>query len=1005
LKKDRFSRIKDILFEVSDLPPDKRKAYLDESCKDDPELRQEVEALLALDDDRLELLKTGGALQFDPEYLSTPADMVGKTISHFQIEEEIAVGGMGVLYRAFDTRLHRHVAIKVLRAGLLNDPVSRERFIREARAASALNHPGIVTVYDIGEDSGIDYIVMEYVEGNTLDEVIPVDGLPFKTVTSYALAMSEALVIAHDNGIVHRDLKPSNIMITEEGNIKILDFGIAKWLGEVPGEGTRVSADTGITEEGSTIGTLGYMSPEQVEGRDIDFRSDIFSLGVVFYKMITGKSPFSRDTTAVTIHAVVYDDPEPLEKYREDAPEELQRVVNRMLAKDREDRYQATLELVDDLRSFHKGHDVQHAPPVTDKRTKVKSLAILYLRNLGSEDDEYLSYGITEDLIVDMTRIGTLRVAPMRSILKHKDSDEDLEEIAKKLDVKLILDGSIHRTESSVRISAQLVDVETGKNLWANRWEELSDNLPEVKQSLAQGINRALEVGTTAVKAAQAGKPEAQDPRAYEYYLRGKYTFDRKKDDADIEVALGLYRQALSLEPSLLAAQAGIAELLIGKSEYEEANKVLSLALADSRKRGLMADEAVILRLYARSLNFLSYWDKALEYEEKALDIMKELNDLAGEAEVLGDLIFTLTKRSRFAEALVFSKRALDIHRNLEDKSKSAWGLRKMGSLYLQMGDYDRSLALAEDALEFARKRGDLPLEEACTTDIGIIYEYTGNHDEALSQFEQSLRIATKLGNQDGRASSFGCIGMVHLSKGNYRKALEVFNKSSIINKEIGERSSVALSLDNIALIHNILGEYDLTIKTAREALAIAEELDYPLIVAAANQTLGETHFYKGDYETALEYCLIALKICNQSGLRRDLTWCHASLCELYYHQKGYDLCREHAGKAQVIAKEIGEKEPWLKASAYLAFLMVHEGQFQAGIKRLREIVEESESHGDPRFILNARRLLGQTLMGYGHDDKDREEGRTVLKEALDMARSKEVAYELKWIGDILASV
>jgi serine/threonine protein kinase/Tfp pilus assembly protein PilF len=1005
LKKDRFSRIKDILFDASNLPPDKRKAFLDKSCKGDPNLRMEIETLLTHDENRMEILNTGGVFSIDPEYLSTPADMVGKTLSHFQIKEEIAVGGMGVLYLAIDTRLHRHVAIKVLRSELLADPAGRERFVREARAASALNHPGIVTVYDIGDDSGIDYIVMEYVEGHTLDELIPAEGLPFKMVTSYALAMSEALVIAHDKGIIHRDVKPSNIMITEDGSVKILDFGIAKRLGEVPGEGTRVSADTGITEEGSTIGTLGYMSPEQVEGKEIDHRSDIFSFGVVLYKMITGKSPFSRDTTAITIHAVVFDDPEPLEKYREEVPEAFQRIVSRMLAKNREERYQKTVELVEDLRSFQKGYEVQHAPPVAEKRTNVKSLAILYLRNLGSSDDEYLSYGITEDLIVDLTRIGTLRVAPMRSILKHKDSDAELDEIAEKLDVRLVLDGSIHRTESSVRVSAQLVDVETGKNLWANRWEEPSDKLPKVKQSLAQGISRALEIGTTVVKAAQLGVPETHDPRVYEYYLRGKYTFEHRKDIEDTEVALGLYRQALSIEPSLLAARAGIAQLLINPmNEYERAEVELTSALAEAKKRGLRVDEANLLWLLSNLRMRQANWDEAFAHAEKALEIHKELNDLAGEAEVLTSLISILRRRSKYSEALKLSERVLEIHRSLDDKVKCASGLREMGIVYFYMGNSPRAIELMEEALEIARKRGDHFFEVICIEGIGHVHKRMGNLQEALTFYEQSYQIGKKLGDKENEAITLNNIGSLLVLKGDYLKALEKCAEAAKIHKEIGNRSSYALSLNNISDIEAITGEYERAIETANRSLAIAEELNYPKVIARANINIGCAHFYLDDYKSAREYFSTALQLSTQNGDQRIITLSHTLLGELFYHQEEYDLCRGHMEKALTISQEIGHKECSMEASTYLAALMILDGEFKVGVDQLREIVEDPKYYGNPQDILIAMRLLGQSLLEFGRDEKDRKEGNRILQEALDHAREKRIAYEVKWIEEILSA-
>jgi serine/threonine protein kinase/tetratricopeptide (TPR) repeat protein len=993
--------MKELLLEVVDLSPDEQKTRLEAACKDDPELLEEIESLLAHESDNPQILKSTVGFPGKPETLP---DMSGQTLLHFRLEEKIASGGMGVLYKAVDTKLRRHVAIKILRPELLTHPGIRERFIHEAQAASALNHPGIVTVYEIDEDAGVDYIAMEYVEGKTLHEVIPKKGLPLERVTSYAVAMADALQVAHEAGIVHRDLKPSNIMITNKGNLKILDFGIAKRLSPAQLDDTSPPPETQITQTGGVLGTVGYMSPEQVEGKEIDHRSDIFSFGVVLYELITGSTPFTRDSAIATAHAIVHDDPKPLVKHHKEVPEALQRIVDMMLAKNRDDRYRTTRDLVEDLRQFRGGQDVKHASVEAErKQQKVKSLAILYLKNLGKEDDEYLSYGITEDLIIDLTRIGTMRVAPMRSILMHKDSNVDLEEIGRMLDVSLVLDGSIHRSESTVRIAAQLVDVATGKNLWANRWEEPHNNMPNLKQSLAQGISRALEVETAEIDAAQLGIPEAQNPQAYEYYLRGKYVYKRRKDEADIEVAIGLYQKALSLEPLLVAASVGVARALIMKAEYERAEKELTSALADARRLGQRADEADILRLFSLINSHQSHWDEALEYGKKALEIKKELNDLAGEVEVLGILAETLQKRSRFAEALELAERALEINRQLDDQEKSGWGLQRMGEICWRMGDNDRAMALLEEALEIARKRGNLSLEEHCAQAIGIVYARTGNPNEALYYYEQALRINIQLGDQGPIAMSLNNIAIVHQSWGAYRKALEMLDKASMISKEIGNRSGYALSLTNIAEIHAMIGEYERAIQVSSEALAIAEEINYPLVIALANQKFGTVYFYQGEYESALKYCLIALKVSNQAGLRRSIARSHVLLGELHYHQEENELCRKHSEEARIIAKEIGDKEILLHARACLAALMVSEGKKEEGIDQLREVSTEAMDHNDPEFILITQRFLGQSLLEHGRNDSEREEGRSILEEALALAYEKEVAYQVKWIEEMLA--
>ena len=1050
---DRLARIKELLARIADIPEDKQRSYLESACKDDPELLKEVEATLARKPDAPTVITSDDAISGEPAVPAEVTDMVGRTISHFRIEKKIASGGMGVLYRAVDVNLRRRVAIKLLRPDVLSRPGIRERFVREARATSALNYPGIVTIHEVGRDADIDFIAMEYVDGRSFHEIAPLSGeFPLDLIPKYALAVAEALQVAHKVGIVHRDLKPANIMVTNDGQVKILDFGIAKDLYATPEAlGSEVSdgpmEESGIAQTRGVLGTPSHLSPEQARGEEVDHRSDIWSFGVTLYEMITGRLPFKGKNPREMIRAILKKTPKPVSSLRPGVPVLLEKIVDKCLEKDRDRRYATTGELVEDLRQLERTvatalMDTQLAEGIqSDRRSfyrwariagfviitaiatlafvryftpfqsprsagngnsPVPSLAVLYLKNLGEEDDEYLSYGITEDLIVDLTRIGTLRVAPMRSIMKYKDSDADLEESALKLDVSMVLDGSIQRSDGTVRVSAQLVDVVGGKNLWAKRWEEPYDSLPNVKQSLAQGISQALKVDSTVVSRSQVGEPEAKNPRAYEYYLRGKYTFEHRKEKADLDVALGLYRQALSLEPELLAAHTGLALSLIVKSEYEQAERELNSSLADARELGMRADEANILRLFGILRYYQSRWDEALEFGEQALKINKELNDLAGEEKVLTNLIATLNKRSRFAEALKLSERVIEINRSLDDQEKTGYALKEMGSAYWRMGDYDRAIVLFEQALEIARKRGDVSLESACTTDIGNIHAETGNPDEAMRYYEQALETDKKLGYLEGVAASLNNIATVHYSRGDYRKALEMFDQALLIHEETGDRSGYTLTLNNIADIQALIGEYDKAIQSASEALVIAEELDYPRMIATANLTLGSARLDKGETGSARDNYLAALEVSTGAGLRMYITWSHASLGELHYHREEYDLCREHSEKARDIAKEIGDRDTLLKASAYLAAEAVQSGQLKEGVRLLREFCDSSEVYGDPRNILNTRRLLGQALLEHGQSKSERKEGRSILEEALSFAKEKEVAYEVKWITDIL---
>jgi serine/threonine protein kinase/Tfp pilus assembly protein PilF len=919
--------------------------------------------------------------------------MIGETIFQYKILEKIGSGGMGEVYLAEDTKLNRRVALKFLPVHFASDKAFKTRFINEAQAAAKLNHPNIITIHEVSEYDGRPFFVMEYLKGSPLSEIIEKGGLPSDQAVDIILQICEGLKEAHEAGIIHRDIKPSNIIMDKKGRCKILDFGLA-----------AVQSEERLTKTGSLLGTVEYMSPEQVRGEKVDHRSDMFSLGILFFELLTGELPFKSDHGPLAVYSILNESPKRLAGHKSDIPEELQQIVDKALVKDSDGRYLTINDLMEDLRLFRSGQDVLHAPKAgaAERRPRVTSLAVLYLKNLGAAEDEYLSYGITEDLIVDLTRIGSMRVSPMRSIMKYRDSDEEIEDIAKKLDVSIVLDGSIHRSEKAMRISAELIDVTTRKNLWANRWEEPLDNLPQIKQFLAQGISRALEVGSSVVKAAQVGKPEAQDPQAYEYYLRGKYAFEHKKDTADLEVALGLYRQALTLEPSLLAARAGVAEILIHKGEYEQANPDLISALADARKRRLRANEATILLLLAKCHSQQCYWDEAKEYANQARHIRKELHDLAGEANALGMLIIVLRQRAEFDEALALFERVFEINRKLDDQQKVAESISAMGVVYHHMSEYGQAQSLYEEALAIARRRNDISLEAACLYYIGNTRLAMGDLDKPLHYYEQALKIATQLSDQAQEASFLNNIAWIHFARGAYRKAIKIFEKAAALHGELGNRANYALSHNNTARGLIMLGEYKRAIDISHEAFVIASELNFPFVISLANHNLGVAYFYKGENEQAKEYFGVALKASEQPGLLRIFAFSCFHLGELHYFHNDHDLCREYLKRVLSIAEETGLKELCIRASAYLSGLMIREGQFNTGVKRLRKILHDAKDYGDQEYILVAQRLLGQALLEHGPIGSNHDEGWTILEDALAHAKGIEIAHEIKWIGETL---
>lgn len=925
----------------------------------------------------------------------------GLEIAHYRVVSKVGAGGMGEVFLANDSKLDRKIALKFLPPHFAADAAFKARFIREARSAAALNHPNIITIHEISEWQGRLFIAMEYVEGDPLKKLIDAGDLTGQEVLDISIQICRGLSKAHDSGIIHRDIKAENILIDAERHVKILDFGLAKSEG-----------DEQLTQTGTAMGTVNYMSPEQAQGMEADNRSDIFSVGVLIYQMLTGQLPFKRANMPATIYAIVHEQPPPLKSIASGVAPQIEQILRQALAKSPEQRYQNIRDLASDLKALSGVPDttqISAATPVATpaqptaapSRPAVTSLAVLYLRNLGSEDDEFLSYGITEDLIVDLSRLGTMRVASMRSILKFKDSDADLGEIAGKLNVTTVLDGSIHKSGEKIRVSAQLVEVESDTTLWAERWENAADSLPLVKQALAKGVSEALDVSQTVVAGAGVGTIQSSDPQAYEFYLRGKFTYTSKKSTADVEVALGLYRQAVDLDPSLLAAQAGVAEILIHKGEYQQALDELRRASSDAQSRDLRAEQSSLLRLKADAHIHLSALDKAWECAAQSLEIARGMGDLVGEAQALGLQINVLGRRARLDEALDLSQRVVEINRDLDDQRQTAAALKNMGTVYLRKGEYEQARRLYQEARELAHKRDDTALEADCIGNIGLTYFHTGNQEEALKAYTDALAIHGKLGERAKEALWTNNIAQVHESRGEYRKALQFFEKASQIDSDLGNRGKYALSKGNAAAMLMLVGEYRQAIKHANEAIAIAREVDFPLVETSASDTLAVAYCCRGEHDLAEEYFNEALQVAEENGLPLNIAYTQAHIGELCYMVGDNLRSREHFQLALEIAKRIGQRETELKSSAYLALLTASDKSQEDAVASLRETLTEATSFGDPRYLVLTKRLLGQLLLS-AEAEEAQAQGREELASALELAESMEMVHETKLIRKLL---
>ena len=591
---ERYQRVIELFQAASELNPNTRPSFLAQACAGDDDLRREVEAMLAAD------AQSTGFLDKPADDLAVAAvaayesrSLIGRRVSHYEVVSLLGAGGMGEVYRARDTRLHRIVAIKVLPRDEFTYAERKRRFLQEARAASALNHPNIVVLHDIASNRDVDFLVMECVSGKTLKEMIPPHGLPLKEISLFGAQVASALAAAHAAGIIHRDIKPANIMITPEAQVKVLDFGVAKLMERA---GRNLDSETqtaggAATTPGVVLGTVSYMSPEQTRGEPLDGRSDIFSLGCVLYEAATGQLPFQGPSALAVMHEIATANPPAPSILRPDLPHEFDLVIERALAKNEDGRYQSALDLQMDLERLHASLPLKSTPlwhrlsrrrllalggfavlvlaalawlmagPLRRSGTaEIKSLAVLPLENLsGDTSREYFADGMTEALITDLGKIASLQVISRSAVMRYKGTRKAVSDIARELKVDAVVEGSVLRSGDRVLITAHLVSPATNRQLWSERYDRDMRDVLALTGDLAQDIAGEIKAKLTQQERARLVSRQPINPEAHESYLKGRY-FWSKVTEESLNKSIEYFEHAIQIDPGYPLAYTGLAD-------------------------------------------------------------------------------------------------------------------------------------------------------------------------------------------------------------------------------------------------------------------------------------------------------------------------------------------------------------------------------------------------------------------------------------------------------------